>query len=178
MITRSSSLALLALVVTGSLSLGCSEQPQSKTAMEVLAAEAAGATQMPPGSAAGRSPNLKPGAPLGLWIGRGASGEYFLRTTTMRTAHRFQGRIKAINGEITNFRATRMDLNDRSKVDGQDTVFDISTQADEDGFDFGVSKNACVEFTIRIDGQGNRDHIRVGEKEANPASSKFIVCPQ
>jgi hypothetical protein len=175
MFTRSLSLVVLA---SASLVAGCAEAPAAKTPLEVVAAEASGATQLPPGSSAGRSPNLKPGAPLGLWLGRGPSGDYFLRTTTMRTSHRFQGRIKALNGELTNFRGTRMDLNDRYKHDDKDVAFDITTQADEDGFDFGATKNACLEVIIKIDGKPSNEHIRVGEKEVQPTSSHFVVCPQ
>lgn len=160
------------------LALGCSHDPEPKTPVEVLAAEAGGATQMPPGSAAGRSARLKPGEHMALWLGRTASGEYFLRTTTKSASHRFQGRIRALNGDVTNFRATRMDHKDRFRPDGQDIVFDITTQADEDGFDFGVTKNACVEVWARIDGKPDHEHVLVGEKEAHPASHHFVVCPQ
>lgn len=174
-ITHSMSFALLA---AGSLMIGCAEEPKPKTPFEVLAAESKGADKLPAGSASGRADRLKPGEPLGFWLGRVPNGDYFLRTTTKATEHRFQGRVRALNGDITSFRGTRMDLGDRFKFDGKDVVFDITTKADEDGFDFTISKDACVEINLRIDGKSTNEHIFVGEKEVKPSSNHFIVCPK
>jgi hypothetical protein len=169
---------VVALLSLGSMPLvsGC-QQEEPKAPVEVIVLEPNGAAKLPPGVANGRSPNLRDAAPLSLWIGRSASGEYFLRTTTARTKHRFVGRFHAVEGELTNFRPKRMDHNDRFRFEGKDVVFDITTQAEEDGFDFGVSKSGCVEMDIRIDGKASADLIKIGEKEAQPPKSHFVICP-
>lgn len=173
--TRSMMVALLAL---GSVPFvaGC-QQDEAKAPVEAIVMDAHGAAQLPPGSGNGRSPKLGPDAPEGFWVGRGASGEYYLRTTTQHKQHRFHGRIRPQNGELTNFRPTRMDMNDRFRFDGKDIVFDIKTQGEQDGFDFGVSKGGCVEMDLRIDSKSMPEHIHVGEKEVKPPMSHFSFCP-
>lgn len=172
---RSMVVALLALAATPFVA-GC-QQEEAKAPLEVIVLEPNGAAKLPPGAANGRSPNLKDAAPLALWIGRTASGEYYLRTTTARTKHRFHGRFHAVDGELSNFRPKRMDYNDRFRFEGKDVVFDITTQAEEDGFDFGVTKSGCVEMDIRIDGQKKPELIKIGEKEGQSPSSHFVLCP-
>jgi hypothetical protein len=168
--------ALLALAATPLV--GCHADTEAKAPVEIIVMDASGAATLPPGAASGRSPRLKAGEPEALWVGRLPSGEYFLRTTTRKAPHRFQGRIRAAaGGQLTNFRPTRMDFSDRFKLEGQDIVFDITTAGDEDGFDFGVSKNACVEFDTRIDGQKQPDKIIIGEKEMKTPSAHFTICP-
>ncbi len=173
---RSMSIALLALAAAPLAA--CHNEAEAKHPVEIIVMDASGAATLPPGAANGRSPRLRAGEPEAFWIGRLPNGEYFLRTTTRKAPHRFQGRIRAAaGGTLTNFRPTRMDFSDRFKLEGQDIVFDITTAGDEDGFDFGVSKNACVEFDTRIDGQKQPDKIIIGEREMRTPSSHFTVCP-
>jgi len=173
--TRSMVLAVLALGATP-LAAGCHKE-EAKAPVEVIVLEPNGAVKLPNGVANGRSPRLEGAAPLAFWVGRGASGEYYLRTTTARTKHRFVGRIHAVDGTLTNFRPHRMDNNDRFRFEGKDVVFDITTQAEQDGFDFGASKKACVEVDLRIDGKKSPELIKIGEKEVKPPVSHFIICP-
>ncbi|APR82306.1 Hypothetical protein A7982_07655 [Minicystis rosea] len=171
---RSMMVALLAL---GSLAFaGCHEE-EPKTPLEAVVMDASEAGRVDPGSVSGRSPRLAANAPEGIWIGRGTNGEYYLRTTTKNRSHRFQGRIRPVTTEISNFRPTRMDFNDRFKFDGKDIVFDIKTKAEQDGFDFGVAKGGCVEMDFRIDGRSQPEHIYIGEKEAKTPKSHFVLCP-
>lgn len=173
--TRSMVVALLAL---GSMPFvaGC-EQQEAKAPIEVIMLTPNGAAKLPPAAADGRSPNLKDAAPLAVWVGQGKSGEFYLRTTTAKTKRRFVGRIHPVDGELTNFRPHRMDQNDRFKFDGKDVVFDITTQAEQDGFDFGLNKKVCVEIDVRVDGQKQPNLIKIGEKEVNPPLSHFMLCP-
>lgn len=165
------------MIAIGSLSLlaACHSEPDPKVPLEAIAMSSDGAAELPAGVAAGRSPRLAPGQPLAIWIGRKDSGEWSLRTTTMKASHRFQGRVRPTSGKLTTFKPTRMDNNDRFKFDGNDVVFDITTQTDEDGFDFTANK--CVEFDLRIDGQKQPHNIIIGEKEYKTTSSHFILCP-
>lgn len=171
-------LNVFALFALGSMPIvaGC-QHDEAKAPLEVIAMEPNGAAKLPAGAANGRSPRLGPGQPLAFWVGRTATGEYYIRTTTAQTKHRFVGRIHPIDGELTNFRPTRMDHNDRFRLEGKDVAFDVTTQAEEDGFDFGASKNACVEIDVRIDGKKSPDLIVLGEKENKTPSSHFVVCP-
>lgn len=173
--TRSMVIALVALGSTP-LVAGC-QQEEPKAPLEAIALEPSGAAKLPNGVVNGRSPNLKDAAPLAVWIGRGQSGEYYLRTTTARTKHRFQGRLRAAEGELTNFRPHRMDNNDRFRFEGKDIIFDITTQAEQDGFDFGLSKGGCLELDIRVDGKRQPELIKIGEKEEKPPTSHLVLCP-
>lgn len=173
--TRSMMVAILTM--GSALVAGCADEQPAKAPIEVIALTPNGAAKLPPGVGNGRSPNLQPSAGVAFWVGRAASGEYYLRTTTAKTKHRFVGRIHAVRGDLTNFRPHRMDQNDRFRFDGKDVVFDITTQAEQDGFDFGADKDACVEMDLRIDGKQAPDHILIGEKETKPPVSHFILCP-
>jgi hypothetical protein len=173
----STMVALLA-VASAPLLVGCSSEPEARTALEVVEMQPSGASTLPVGSANGRPARLKAGEPTALWIGRGADGEYWVRTTTQGERHIFTGRIRAQGGgEIVNVKPTKMDFNDRVKHEGKDVVFDIHTKGDEDGFNFSVAKNACVEFVVRIDGKPDTTLVYLGEKEARPPSTHFVVCP-
>lgn len=169
---------VVALVALGSMPLvaGC-EQQEAKAPIEVIVLTPNGAAKVPAAAADGRSPNLTDNARLSLWVGQGKSGEFYLRTTTERTKHRFVGRIHPVEGTLTNFRPHRMDNNDRFRFEGKDVVFDITTQAEQDGFDFGLDKKVCVEIDVRIDGKKQPELIKIGEKEVNPPLSHFMLCP-
>ena len=77
---RSMMVALLAL---GSAPFvgGC-QQEEPKAPIEVIMLTPNGAAKLPAAAADGRSPNLKDAAPLAVWVGKGKSGEFYLRTTT------------------------------------------------------------------------------------------------
>ena len=170
---------LVALLALSSLALvtGCAEEAQThaKTPVEIITMDASGAAKIPVNLADGKSPRLGPGQPAAFWIGRHPSGEFYVRATTAKTQHRFQGRIHAQKGELTNFRPSRMDHNDRFKFEGKDVVFDITTNGDEDGFEFGA-KDACIEFDLRIDGKKLHDRIFIGKDEAKTPSAHFTLC--
>lgn len=174
-IQNQSKVALLLAVSSLSLMAGCAEEPQPKAPVEVIVMDASGAAKVPIAAADGKSPRLGPGQAAAFWIGRLPSGEFYLRTTTAKHKVRFQGRIHAQKGTLTNFRPTRMDHNDRFKFDGQDVVFDITTTGDEDGFDFGA-KDACVEFDLRIDGKKMNERVFIGKDEVKTPSSHFVLC--
>lgn len=154
---------------------GCAEEPQAKAPVEIIQMDASGAARLPIAAADGQSPRLGPGQPQAYWVGRTASGEFYVRTTTAKHKVRFQGRIHAQKGALTNFRPTRMDHNDRFKFDGQDVVFDITTTGDMDGFEFGA-KDACVEFDLRIDGKKMNERIFIGKDETKTPSAHFSLC--
>ena len=172
---RSKMVALLALGSVGFS--GCHNDEEAKAPVEGVVMDASEAGNIAPGAVSGRSPRLAANAPEGYWIGRGTNGEYYLRTTTANKTHRFQGRIRPVNSELSNFRPTRMDNNDRYKFDGKDVIFDIKTKAEQDGFDFSVAKNGCVEMDLRIDGRSQPEHIYIGEKEVKTPKSHFVLCP-
>ncbi len=146
--------------------------------MEAIDVDDASPSQMAAGLADGRPARLKPSAAMSYWVWQGAKGDWHLRSTTSQQLHRFQGRIRPLEGaSLGNLKATRLEWGDRMRLQGKDIVFDFSTQGGEDGFDFTLNGNACVEMDLRIDGTAHPKLIVIGKSEQAPASSHFIACP-
>lgn len=61
-------------------------------------------------------------------------------------------------------------------VDG-DIAFNLVTEGNQDGFDFRVSTATCVEFELRIDGDGDPTRIHLGAAQTHPSSAHFLLCP-
>jgi hypothetical protein len=147
--------------------------------VEEIQADADGASpiQMASGLADGRPPRLRASAAMSYWVWQGAKGEWHVRSTSQQL-HRFQGRIRPLDGAtLGNPKATRLEWGDRMRLQGKDIVFDFSTKGGEDGFDFTLNGNACVDMDLRIDGTSHPKLIVIGKTEQAPASSHFIACP-
>lgn len=146
--------------------------------VEAIALDTDNPVQMAAGLADGKPPRLRPGAVMAYWVWQSAKGDWHLRSTTARQLHRFQGRVHPLQGaSLSNVKATRLEWGDRIRLQGEDIVFDFSTQAGEDGFDFKLSGNACVEMDLRIDKAPHPKLVVIGKTEQAPASAHFIVCP-
>ncbi|MES2694470.1 MAG: hypothetical protein V4773_13425 [Verrucomicrobiota bacterium] len=129
-----------------------------------------------------RSPALHSGAPYAFWVWRDADGLWHLRTTAKRTMHRFQGRIRPLSpAVISDVQPVSLEQSRRSddKVGmvGRDLAFNFTTTEKNDGFDFRVTGSACIEFDLRLDGDGDPAHIYLGKDQTKPASAHFILCP-
>ncbi|MFO0760312.1 MAG: hypothetical protein U0359_27775 [Byssovorax sp.] len=166
------------------LSMGCVIQaapppPTSQSgALEVIEFDSSSPVQMGSGLADGKPPRLKPGAAMAYWVWQSRKGQWHLRSTTSRQVHRFQGRIRPLSGaSLTALTPTRNEWNDRMRMNGSDIVFDFVTQGGEDGFDFGLTGNSCVEMDLRIDAAPHPKLIVLGQTEQSPASAHFIACP-
>ena len=134
--------------------------------------------QMASGLADGKPPRLRPGATMSYWVWQSTRGDWHLRSTTAQQLHRFQGRVHPLEGaSLSNLKPTRLEWSDRIRLQGEDIVFDFSTQAGEDGFDFKLNGNACVEMDLRIDKAPHPKLIVIGKTEQAPAAAHFIVCP-
>lgn len=146
--------------------------------LEAIELDPSPPVQMAAGLADGKPPRLRPSAAMAYWVWQGTKGDWHLRSTTAQQLHRFQGRIRPREGaSLNNVKATRLEWGDRVRVQGQDIVFDFSTQGGEDGFDFTLSGNACVEMDLRIDGAAHPKLVVIGKTEQAPAAGHFIVCP-
>lgn len=58
-----------------------------------------------------------------------------------------------------------------------DLAFDFTTKGKEDGVDFHVTGASCLEFDLRIDGDGDPGKIFIGPKQTKPGSAHFMLCP-
>lgn len=174
----------LALPLTAAFTSGCiieaapAPAAAQSGAMQAIEMDSSSPVQLGSGLADGKPPRLHPGAPMGFWVWQAPHGKWHLRSTTTRQTHRFQGRIRPMQGAgLNGLAATRNEWNDRMRIDGNDIIFDFVTQGGEDGFDFGMTGNACVEMDLRIDGTAHPRLVVIGQTEQAPASSHFIVCP-
>lgn len=146
--------------------------------MEVIEADTTTPTQLAAGLANGKPPRLRPGAVMTYWIWHSGKDDWHLRSTTSKQLHRFQGRVHPVQGaSLSHLKATRLEWGDRMRLQGEDIVFDFSTQGGEDGFDFKLGGNACVEMDLRIDSTRHPKLVVIGKTEQAPASAHFIVCP-
>ena len=115
---------------------------------------------------------------MAYWVWTGGKGDWHLRTTTSKQRHRFQGRVHPLQGSsLSNLKTTRLEWGDRMRLQGTDIVFDFSTQGGEDGFDFTLNGNSCIEMDLRIDKAPHPKLVVIGKGEVAPAASHFVVCP-
>lgn len=146
--------------------------------MEMIELDSAPPVQMASGLADGRPARLHRGAAMSYWVWQGAKRDWHLRATTTNQMHRFQGRIHPRDGAtLTGLKSTRTEWGDRMHLQGTDIAFDFRTDGGEDGFDFNLNGNACVEMDLRIDSTSHPKLIVIGKGEQVPDSSHFIVCP-
>jgi hypothetical protein len=162
---------------------GCIIQTAPATAsaqpgkMEAIDLDGASPIQMAAGLADGKPARLKPSAALSYWVWQGARRDWHVRSTSHQL-HRFQGRLRPLQGaSLSHLKATRLEWGDRMRLQGKDIVFDFSTEGGEDGFDFTLNGDACVEMDLRIDGTAHPKLIVIGKGEQAPAASHFIACP-
>ena len=137
--------------------------------------------------AGGRSPNLHSGSGFAYWIWREDDGTWHLRTTAGRQGHRFQGRVRSSTpGAIQALAGVGLDAPGRKKRGGGDhlttenggIVFDFVTKASIDGFDFQLVGDSCVDFELRIDGDGDAGKIFIGKGGMKPDKPRVVFCPK
>lgn len=152
--------------------------PQAEPGATAPAPGAAAAQTVAQPSANGRPRNLQAGAAEAYWVWRDDNGGWHLRSTTAKVEHRFSGRISGHGKvEITGVHAARTERNDTVKLVDNNISFDFTTAANEDGLDFTIPGNACVDFDLQIDAKYKPDHIVVGANEQRPKNARFTACP-
>jgi hypothetical protein len=132
-----------------------------------------------------RSPSLHSGNHFAYWIWKDDDGTWHVRTTSARVPHRFQGIIRpSLAGSIQALKGVGLENpgrrgrgGDRLEFVGGDVVFDFSTKDTEDGLDFQLVGNPCLEFDLRIDGDEDPGKIYVGKNQSKPGKAHFILCP-
>jgi len=129
----------------------------------------------PKSIAEGRPAGLHSGAGEAYWIWHDAGG-WHLRTTTRRAAHRFQGFVSGMNGQVERVRATRLEFNDRFRPGARSMGFDFVTDGFEDGFDFQLAESDCAQFNIFIDGRNQPDRVNIGAGNRHPGHGVFRLC--
>ena len=150
--------------------------------MNALQMSGSAPAQLNASVAEGRSPALHSGDHPAFWLWTDGEGAWHLRTTTARRSHRFQGRIHpvapgAIVGlEGVGLEGGRRHADEIGMVAG-DLALDFTTKGAEDGVDFHVSGNCCLEIDLRIDGDGDPGRIFIGPKQTRPGSAHFMLCP-
>lgn len=129
--------------------------------------------------ATGRPTRLVSGANQSFWLWVDADGVWHLRSTTAGLKRRFQGRIRPAAGvTLTIAETTASEWKDGVALQGADLVFDLITKGHQDGFDFRASGSDCLEFDLRIDGDGNPNRIYIGKDNRTPTNSHFTICPE
>jgi hypothetical protein len=170
--TRSPAFLLCALLLAG---CGSTPPPIPTTAAQLDFAVATG-----------RSPNLHSGAGFAYWLWREDDGSWHLRTTSGKQSHRFQGRIRTnVPGAIQALTGVGLDARGKKKRAGGDDlktengeiVFDFVTKENIDGFDFQlVGSSACIDFDLRIDGDGDAGKIFIGRSATRPEKPRVVFC--
>jgi hypothetical protein len=122
---------------------------------------------------AGR-PAFSAGDPENYWVWHDGGG-WHLRTTTASHSHRFHGWVEAVDGRITEVRATRLEWNDRVRAVPRGIEFDFVTDGNEDGFDWRVS-SGCNRFHLQIDGVERPDRVHIGGASHIPSEMPFARC--
>lgn len=74
-------------------------------------------------------------------------------------------------------KAIRTERSDRVRANGNDVVFDFTTQGGEAGLDFNLHGNGCVEMDLRIDGKPHPDEIILDKTHQTAGNGHFIACP-
>lgn len=171
-------LIALPLLTACVIATGAAPAASPNGTMEPIEPDSTDAPQMASGLADGKPPRLRPNSAMSYWIWQSAKGDWHLRSTTAQKLHRFQGRVHPLEGAtLGNVKATRLEWGDRVRLQGEDIVFDFSTQGGEDGFDFKLDGDACVEMDLRIDKTPHPKLVVIGKTEQAPAAAHFIVCP-
>jgi hypothetical protein len=177
MVTSLLPLLALPLLTACVIATGAAPAAQNGT-VEAIEPDSTDPAQMAAGLADGKPPRLRPSAAMSYWVWQSPRGDWHLRSTTSHQLHRFQGRVHPLEGAtLGNIKATRLEWGDRIRLQGEDIVFDFSTQGGEDGFDFKLNGDACVEMDLRIDKTSHPRLVVIGKTEQAPAAAHFVVCP-
>lgn len=130
----------------------------------------------------GRAPAMHAGAGFSYWLWRDTDGIWHLRTTSRGRRHLFEGRIHADSPGALSLVTTISqetsgpDADQVGLVDG-DLAFALRTKDKQDGFDFRVARDTCLEIELRIDGDGDPAKINLGAAQTKPTKSHFLLCP-
>ena len=130
----------------------------------------------------GRPPGLHAGDHFAYWLWRDGDSMWPLRPPPKSPAQRIQGRIHPVlPGAITDLAGVGIEGGQRRSdglgmVEG-DIALDFTTKGGEDGLDFRFSGGACLEFDLRIDGDGDPGKIFIGQKQTKPERLHFMLCP-
>ncbi|HVW19805.1 MAG TPA: hypothetical protein VHC86_01180 [Opitutaceae bacterium] len=157
------------LAALGALLAGC-EGP--------VAMPASTAVSIPASVALGRPRGLSSASHMGYWIYQDEDLVWHLRATTQGVRHRFEGAIHPLPGTtIANLRAVGSKRKDELEVVNGDIRFDFHPHEDVDGIDFNLLGPPQAEFALRIDGDYDPTHIRIGRRQKEPASAHFLLTP-
>jgi hypothetical protein len=160
---------LLALAAGGLLLSSCAEPVAMPTSTAV---------QVPASEALGRPRGLSSAAHMGYWIYQDEDSVWHLRATTQGVRHRFEGAIHALpDTVIGNVQAVGSKRKDELEMVNGDIRFDFHPHQDVDGIDFQLNGPVQLEFALRIDGDYDPTHIRIGRREREPAEAHFVLTP-
>lgn len=129
-------------------------------------------------AADGRATALRIGARRAYWVWKDEDGVWHLRTTAGQSGRAYEGVIRPLPGaEITDLKPVGLGPNAELGMTGRTLTFRFRTRNGVDGFDFRLNGSACVEFDLRIDGDGDPAHIYLGRTQQRPALQHFLLCP-
>jgi hypothetical protein len=122
-------------------------------------------------------PDFTAGGALGAWVWHDADGQH-VRFTTVdnKVARHFTGKV--CGAEVTHVDPVRTDVADGIRVgpDGHCVVFDFTTNAGVDGFDFRMPDSGEVVYDLKIDGEPLAPkQIHIGKTGISPKKSPFVM---
>ncbi len=121
------------------------------------------------------APFFEPGKALGYFIWTDDETVH-VRWTTKGATRRFSGRMTT-DGQVLEFRRTRIESGDLVRRVGNTVSWDAQNTGFTDGFDFSVSRSAdWVLFALNIDGRAaTPDQIFLGNQRNHPAAGPFVL---
>jgi hypothetical protein len=130
-------------------------------------------------AAEGRSSHLAAGAHQAYWLWKDSDAVWHLRTTAPRNGRRFRGLIRPLPGttivDVKPLGGGQRD--ERLASTGKVVAFNYWTRNGVNGFDFRINGGGCIEFDLKIDGDGDPSHILIGKNDHRPKDAHFLLCP-
>ncbi len=120
--------------------------------------------------------------PNGYFIWRDEAGVHIRWTSAFQETHQFRGQA-TVNGQIASFTplvySDQSARPDRLRRRGNTITWNASNSGGGEGFDFTVTPNDVVQFTLRVDGRmASREEIFLGARAYHPSANPFSLAIQ
>lgn len=122
-------------------------------------------------------PQFASGDALGAWVWHDSEGHHVRFTTVEnKVVRHFSGKV--CGKDASAVQPVRTDRGDKIRVgpDGHCVVFDFTTNAGIDGFDFRMSDGGDIVYNLELEGQPMATKlIHIGKSGASPQKSPFYL---
>lgn len=121
------------------------------------------------------APTIAVNSPPAYWIWHDGNGVWKVRTTDGNTLQKFGGRFNIRTGNMSALRITRIELERRVDVKGQNISFSYATNGQTEGLDFTVEQpKSCLLVMLAT---APNKKIFLGGRQVQPPDHDFILCP-